>query len=196
MNGPGGTPFPPADLAKRTLRDTILTPTATLWRIHPAGRNPVFFGDDGKNRFDSSGLGICYAAANADGAFVETFGRGEPIDDAVLKARAISRLRVREEAKLVQLYGEGLAPIGATAEVTSTRDYSLSQSWATALRAHPQRPDGIAYYVSHDNSQIGYAFYERKGLLEPIGDPVMVADFSRLWELIDKYELRYHPRSD
>ncbi|MYZ48034.1 RES domain-containing protein [Propylenella binzhouense] len=189
--GFGDPPWPPEDLRDRAYRRSDLRANEVLWRVHPVGMSPVYFGRSGRYRFDAPyHTGVLYAAAAADGAFVETFGRGDPVDRRLLEDRAISRLRVPAECGCVKFHGDGLAVIRATAEVASTRNYGLSQGWAAALFEHPLTPAGICYRVRHDNDEIGYALFERVGCLE-VASTERLIDFADVWRLIEKYDIDY-----
>lgn len=110
---------------------------------------------------------MLYAAEQIEGAFAETFlrspGRTLLPRDLIVK-KALVRLRSTRALRLANLYGPGLAVLGATAEVTaSAPPYDLPQAWAAALHNHPQMFDGIAYRARHDDNEICYAFFDRSG---------------------------------
>jgi len=75
-------------------------------RVHRRDRDPLYVGRTGLSRFDAPDgeYGVLYAAADAHGAFVETFGRtgGERLVAAsVLAARALARIEAARPLRLV-----------------------------------------------------------------------------------------------
>lgn len=136
-------------------------------RMHSEHYDPLFFGTTGSNRFDDPGgrYGVLFAAEDAFGAFLESFGR-RPGRNVVswekLRMRSLALLRARQPLRLVDLTGAGLARIGATAAI-STDDYQDAQAWSRALHEHPGGPDGLRYRLKHDPSRIGVAIFERVG---------------------------------
>lgn len=162
-------PEPPADLSDRPLPLRVLAAASRLHRIHRREHEPVFFGPEGRGplfRFDDpeGRFKVCYAGEQAEAAFVEALLRepsGRLIAWSDLEARSLAELEVRRDLRLVELLGPGLRRLGATAEVASTRDYTLSQAWSRAFWAHPEKPDGILYRCRHDDSVRGVAVFNR-----------------------------------
>lgn len=158
-------PAPPADLRDRVL--PVVEDGGPWTRMHSAKNNPLFFGKTGSNRFDDpeGEYGVLYAAGDAFGAFLESFGR-RPGRNVVswekLRMRPLALVRARQPLRLVDLTGPGLARIGATAAI-STDDYREAQIWSRALHEHPEAPDGLRYRLKHDPSRIGAALFERVG---------------------------------
>ena len=142
-------------------------------RMHPVEYDPVFFGKTGLGRFDDpeSEYGVLYAAEDAFGAFVESFGRAPGrniVSWPKLRSRPLSRIGVAETGvslRMVDLTGAGLAWIGATADLTSGH-YRAAQRWSQALHEHPSEPDGLLYRLKHDPSRKGVAIFERAAGLE------------------------------
>lgn len=146
---PRGLPAPPDDLSE--LPSTKLG-TEPLWRIHAADVAPWFFDAGPDGRFNLADSGTCYLSEEPIGAFVEKFGRllrsGGVIPEPLVDMQRLSRLRP-PKANVVDLTNPkvlGLA--GLTAEIHTTTDYALTQSWALALRDVGYA--GIRYKARHD----------------------------------------------
>ena len=70
---------------------------------------------------------MLYAATDAHGAFVETFGwrTGDRIIDlSELRARGLAHITVSRILRLVDLAGEGLARLGADARLGAGDSYA------------------------------------------------------------------------
>ena len=137
----------------------------TWIRSHHRRFAPLYFGTTGLNRFDAPAgqYGTLYLAADARGAFIETFGRrlGETrVELTQVATRLLSQVEQRRPLRLVDLTGPGLSRIGADSRL-ATGDYTLSQRWALALHEHPEAPDGILYRSRHDPSRLCAAIFER-----------------------------------
>lgn len=162
-------PVPPADLPDRHLPLRVLPAGTVLHRIHGRADDALFFGPPGadpRSRFDDPDgeYGICYLGMTPEAALVETLLRSptrQLIAWSDIEARSLARVEVRRRLRLVELCGAGLRRIGATAEVTSTRDYGLSRAWSRALWQHPDRPHGLLYRCRHDDSEEGVALFDR-----------------------------------
>jgi hypothetical protein len=157
-------PPPPADLDTRTLPVVELSVDEQLVRAYKLKNTPEFYDRTSRSRFAAPDgeFGVMYAARRAHGAFAETLLRVPGlVQVSDLQARGFAFFRLLRALRLAQLCGRGLAPLGATAEVTSTADYGLSQRWALALWAHHDHVDGIAYMSRHDNHEWCYALFDR-----------------------------------
>ena len=140
-----------------------------LARIHPAGRDPLFFGpvpgSPPRGRWDAPAgeFGVCYLAEQPHIAFAETFLR-EPgttlIEESDLAPRSVAQVDVLRNLVLVSLHRPGLALIGATAAVV-TGPYAVSRAWALALHGHSRQPDGILYRARHDDDGFAIALFDR-----------------------------------
>lgn len=155
---------PPRDLHEREL--PIVRLEGPWLRLHAAGRDPVFFGRTGLNRFDDpeGEYGILYAAEDAFGAFIEVYGRGPGLNlvaETDLRRRVISELAVEGGLRLVDLTGPGAARIGATGAI-STDPHGLVRPWSRAIYEHPSSPDGIYYRLKHDLGKKGIAVFDRE----------------------------------
>jgi hypothetical protein len=137
--------------------------------MHDARHKPIFFGRTGRNRFDDpeGEYGVLYAAEDAFGAFLETFGRRPGrnlVSREKLTTRPLAGIEADRPLRLVDLTGPGLARIGATGAI-STDARERAQAWSRALYLHPSAPEGLRYRLRHDPSRIGAAIFERAGEL-------------------------------
>lgn len=195
MSDPGNHPRPPADLATRRLPVKVFK--GSWIRSHATTRGAVYFGRNARFRFDAPGqeYGVLYVARHAFGAFIETFGhdtgRDRVLDMQELRERALSRIDVLRPLRLVDLRGEGLARLGADAELL-TGAYAVSQAWSLALHDHPANVDGLVYRARHDPSQSCAAIFERAaGALDPavlLGEFASTALQGTLIEILERYE--------
>jgi hypothetical protein len=141
------------------------TQRCSTW-FYSRAKEPIYFDPSKTGRFNSPdrSFGVLYAAKRINGAFAETFlrevGRTPLPSDLVMK-KGLVRLRSRRALRLANLYGPGLARLGATSEVSSVLPYESSQAWAAALHNHPCKCDGIAYRSRLDDDEICYALFER-----------------------------------
>jgi hypothetical protein len=146
---PRGLPAPPDDLPELP---TTKLGTEVLWGIHAADVSPWLFDAGPEGRLNLADVGTCYLAGEPIGAFIEKFGRllrpGDVIPEPLVDAQRLSRLRP-PKVNIVDLTDPkvlGLA--GLTAEIHTTTDYGLTQSWASALRDAGYA--GIRYKARHD----------------------------------------------
>jgi len=143
---PGSLPSPPKDLAKRKV--SVLEFDEPLFRTHAIARAPVFFGNSGLNRFDppDGSYEVFYSGRDAFCAFIETFGRAAGtriVTTTALKSYALSELKIRRTARLVDLTQPGaLVRIGADGNLFSG-PHKDSQIWSGALHQHPIKADGL-----------------------------------------------------
>lgn len=160
---PGPLPDPPGDLARRAL--PLRTLSSPWLRLHPRGRQAVFFGRTGLGRFDAPAreFGTLYLAADVAGAFAETFGQAAErrlLALADLARRRLARIEPPRPLRLVDLTGPGLARIGADARIFAG-DHAAARRWALALHRHPRAPDGLLYPARHDPSRRAAALFDR-----------------------------------
>ena len=158
-------PEPPGNVA--SLRLLVRQVGHGWYRLHRAGRGPLYFGKQARNRFDAPAgeFGVLYVAKDAHGAFIETFGhetgRVPFVTEAELRERELCVVTATRKLGLVDLSAEGLARMGADAELTSGSDYALSRRWASALHGHPRKVDGILYRARHDPARSCAAIFDR-----------------------------------
>jgi hypothetical protein len=164
-------------------------------RSHDAAFGPIYFGRSGLNRFDAPGkqYGVLYLAADAHGAFIETFGR-QPgrliVSIGELAQRGLARVTVRRSLRLVDLSGAGLARIGADSRLVSG-SYDVSQAWALALYEHPDQPDGLLFRSRHDPSRLCAAIFDRAEdalRTRSLGSLSDAANAALLGNILDTYD--------
>jgi len=160
----GPHPDPPADLSARAL--PMRSTKRSWYRIHRLAYAPLFFGRSGDSRFDAPAgeFGVLYAAKDAHGAFIETFGHAtgvRVVDRQELSARGLARIVPRRPLRLVDLTSSGLARLGADARLTSGESYEPPHRWSLAIHEHPRAPDGLLYTARHDPSRVCVALFHR-----------------------------------
>lgn len=156
-----GHPEPPA-----SFHLNVVVVRWTWRRIHALARDPLHFGREPLNRFDAPAgqFGVLYVAKDAHGAFIETFGHATGVrfvTERELRTRGLAEVAFRRPLRLADLRSEGLARMGADAELTSGPDYALSRRWALAIHDHPRSPDGILYRARHDPARLCAAVFDR-----------------------------------
>lgn len=191
---------PPRDLHEREL--PIVRLEGPWLRLHAAGRDPVFFGRTGLNRFDDPEreFGVLYAAEDAFGAFIEVYGRDPGLNlvaETDLRRRVISELAVEGGLRLVDLTGPGAARIGATGAI-STDPHGLVRPWSRAIHEHPSSPDGIYYRLKHDLGRKGIAVFDREGIAGAVrsegrGTLVDPDNAGLLGEILEEYDFGLIP---
>jgi hypothetical protein len=156
-----GHPEPPASFRLLVVR------VAWVWcRIHPLEHDALHFGREPLNRFDAPAgeFGVLYVAKDEHGAFIETFGHATGVrfvTEKELGARGLAAIAASRPLRLADLRAEGLARMGADAELTSGPDYDLSRRWARAIHEHPRQPDGILYRARHDPARVCAGIFDR-----------------------------------
>src|SRR5215469_16180335 len=165
---PGDHPPPHPELASQTPLIFTVKKGGLLYRHHLAGRDPVYFGTSGRNRFDDPdcpavhAFGVLYTGEDPHCCFIESCGSttGVPaVSVAYLEARAMATLEVMEDLRFVDLFTTGgLTRIGADGRLF-TGSYRIAQQWSAALRSHPSNPDGIRYPSRHDHTRVAYAIF-------------------------------------
>ena len=192
-------PLPPANLVHRTPQLVTAPAGAVLHRFYSQAFDPIYFdlGRTGRLNSPDNAYGVLYTAATANGAFAETFLRQpgrQQIPDDLLAAKARVRLRATRDLRFIKLMGTGLAPIGATAEVThGGQPYDVPQAWSSALHAHPIHADGIAYTARHDDSAICYAIFQRAiSGIEEVGRDIDL-DENWFWDVAEQYSVGRAP---
>jgi hypothetical protein len=168
-------------------------------RFHDAGRAPLFFDRSVGGRLNAPDgkYGVLYVARSLAGAFAETFLR-EPgrtlLAADFLASKAYARFRVLRPLILIKLGGPGLARLGATAEVThGGLPYDVAHAWSEALRTHPAKADGIAYYARHDDEELCYALFDHTPESVAVEDREADLDVDWFWRLADRYAVGLAP---
>lgn len=186
-------PNPPSDLSVREL--PIIEIQSSWYRIHQTRYGALHFGSSGRSRFDApnEAYGVMYVAPQPQGAFIETFGSQtgiRVISEAELSLRSMSRLETRQQLRLVDLTGAGLAKLGADGRLC-TGNHRLAQQWAFELRQHPMQADGIYYRARHDPSRYCAAIFNRTSELWSIQDTRLCnsrAFSATLADILDTYD--------
>lgn len=150
----------------RELPIEIVVISCSLFRTHPIGRNALFFGRTGRNRFDApdGSYGVMYSAEDPFGAFIETFGHqtgtfAVTTDD--LRSRVLAEFRAPQSYRIADLTQSGaLVRIGTDARLFAG-EHGTAQLWSLAIYGHPSRVDGIAYPGRLDPTRRNYALFDR-----------------------------------
>jgi hypothetical protein len=193
----GGRPawrLPRPELARQRLPLVELPAGTPVVRLHTIGRDPAYFGRNGRGRFDAPDhtYGVCYLGLDDAAAFVETLLRDQDlrgISRADLKRRGLADGKLIRSIRLVEFGGPGLRQlraVGGTVHAT----YRVTQTWGQAFWAHPDQPDGIRYRSRFDDDQHCVALFDRAATalqLTP-GVPLPSAPH-RLGPLLDHYDL-------
>ena len=178
-------------------RQLILTDFSGPWfRIHKSKYGAIHFALDAINRFDDpqKEYGVLYCAEDIYGAFIETLGwstGSRDISERSLSTRSLASITSNRPLRFVDLTGNGLAHIGADAEICIGRDRHLSQRWSRALCLHPIQPDGIRYISRHDPQRICYALFEHASLkldVANIGQLNNLSLIAEIGQIIDYYK--------
>jgi hypothetical protein len=172
---------------------------SVFYRIHSRVHDPLSFGKwpagTLRNRFDDpeGTYGVCYFGHSPQAAFAESFLRRQParvVSFSHLGTHGIARVVAIRALAVVPLFGSALPKLGATAEVSATRDYTLSQAWSRALWMHPATVDGIVYRSRHDDDQGCLALFDRASDAIAVEQDVpLVADRDALARILDRYDL-------
>jgi hypothetical protein len=169
MPEPGPHPEPPADLHNKAL--PIITHGGSLFRTHLRSDAPFYFGRTGRNRFDDplGEYGVLYAARDAFGAFIETFGQAtgrRTVGVGDLKNRYLTEFYPAAPLILVDLVTSGcLARIGADSRLFAG-GRAVARHWSRAIYDHPDRPTvhGILYPARHNHTRAAVAVFNRSGV--------------------------------
>lgn len=125
-----------------------------LYRIHRVDHEAVHFSGATSGRFDpppesGAGVGTCYLGVDPLTAYVEVFGRTNPVSQAMIAKRALSQVRLSGPLLVADLTDRSLlGEVGAIPEVSVGPNYDASQRLAAELVE--DSVDGIRYYARHD----------------------------------------------
>jgi len=178
-------PAPPSDIADRKPLIHRVGANALLSRFFGKTNGPIYFdrSDQGRLNAPDGGYGVLYAAETREGSFAESFLRrigNVSIARDFVEKRAHVSLRVIDDMKLVKFFGNGLARLGATAEVIhSSPPYVIPHRWSSALHAHKDAFDGIAYSSRHNDDEICVALFDRSS--GKIHEAVRETDLDQDW---------------
>ncbi len=125
-----------------------------LYRIHRADKSAVYFSRNTSGRFDpplGSGteFGTCYLGVDRLTAYVEVFGRTNPISETLIAERALTEVVIFRPLLIADLTDRKLlGELGAIPEVSVGPDYGDSGRLAAELVENVF--DGIRYFARHD----------------------------------------------
>jgi|tagenome__1003787_1003787.scaffolds.fasta_scaffold19731580_1 hypothetical protein len=163
-----------------------------LYRVHRASHEAAFFGDDGLSRFDmvGSGVGVCYLGLRDETAFLEVFGRQQPITTQLVAERRVSELALSGDVILADLTNnQVVGKFGLTLEVSAGGDYAGPQAWSRAL--HTAGFGGLLYKARHaPGAELeSVALFGKPG----VDDSLMVENEVRAIgrDLLDRMKLNY-----
>lgn len=147
---------------RRTLRGD-----RTLYRIHRVSRGPWWFSSDGAGRFDpvGTGMGACYLAELALGAWVEVFRKRMLLAEDDVLERALLSVELGRDLRLADVTSRRALSFGVTASMGADEQYDDSQAFA--VEAVRTGFDGVRYLVRHDPAQQFYGI----ALFAPAGAP-------------------------
>ena len=199
MSGfPGHHPEPPDDLHARSL-PLITLAGADLYRGHRHSNTPLHFNRTA-GRFaspDGTSFGTLYVGEDAFTAFVEAFGQGL-VSDALglfvsegwLTTRCLCIVTATRPLRLVDLSsGTALKRLSALADSRlADGAHEVSQRWAAALWAHPERPDGLLYRARNAPDHRSIALFDRAEdvLVAPCSSNLL-RDDARLAAILDHF---------
>lgn len=193
--------LPPPDLHKREPLIVEVSPDAFLHRFYTRKNDPVHYDKSDAGRFNSpnGSFGVLYTSKTRFGAFAETFLRHPGrtlIDFELVRCKAYVRLSLTARLRFIQLAGNGLHRVGATAEVPhAPLPYAAPQAWAEALSTHPCQADGIAYHARHDDSELCYAIFDRCASVIKIAERRTNLDANWFWRLAEHYDVGIAPET-
>lgn len=183
-----------------TLPAVVVPARTVLWRVHPRGRDALWFGPDPSRppagRFDAPAheYGLCYFGDSLEVSVAETLIRGlgpiRAIARARLQERSASRVVLREPLRMAQLEGPGLVRLGASASLVHAHPYDECQRLALELWRHAEGVDGIQYRSRWDNSRLCWAVFDRARpkLGEP-GGTLWLGDPHVVLPVLDHYDI-------
>lgn len=192
---PESHPYPPDNFNEQSLPVTTVVQQA--YRLNQTRYNSsIHYDQSGMGRFEvPERLGILYLGETIEAAFIETFGRKlgtRFVSREFIRSRNLFLIQSDRPLQLVNLYGSGLAKLGADSELSSGRNYELSRSWSEAIYLHPQQVDGIRYLSRHDNTQLCWGLFERDyWLVEQNLSNLIEYDELKLLQILDRYEFGF-----
>ena len=188
-------PLPPDDFNQLSLPVSIVK-TRDYYRLNSSSfSTAIYFDKSGAGRFDEpqQSYGICYTGETLEAAFIECFGRElgvRFVSQELLRSRNLFLISNNKDLKLVDLFGSGLAKLGADSRLTGGDDYGMSRAWAEAIYHHSEQVDGIRYYSRHDNTQLCCGLFDRsqKILSEVNQGNLLDKHPQRLGKILDRYQ--------
>jgi hypothetical protein len=164
----GTSDMAPTELTERlhSIRLPLVRLPKNLIRLSQAKfADPIHWSQLGIHCFDSPGTryGVLYTSNRVETAVLEVFGDQWRKDRQVslndLKSYDVCEIEVRRSLQVVDATGKHLNRLGLDANFFATTDYSVTQSWASALMTHPQAPAGIRYNSRKNPRHINYAVF-------------------------------------
>jgi hypothetical protein len=140
------------------------------WRIHRAEHEPLRFGPSPgtvpHHRFDAPAgeYRVAYVGGTREASFAEVLLREPDVDYIAMdeiRARRLTRIRVRRAMAIVALHGPGLVRAGISAAATTGDDDPRSRQMAHRIWAGPEHPDGVTYRARHDDGEMSVALFDR-----------------------------------
>jgi RES domain. len=191
---------PGPDFASKSLPIHTVPAGSKLPRFHDVNYGPLYFNRTTDFRWNSpnGSFGVCYVGLSDEASFAETFLRDPGrsyIDLDLVASRAMSRLSAVRELRLVEMANNGLYQVGVSSLVCSITPYDLPHAWAAAIHGHPDKPDGILYRSSHDDSAYCAGLFDRAedALLDDKKPETDLIGQDWFWDLIGRYNLTIPP---
>jgi hypothetical protein len=159
--------------------------------------DPIHWSQLGIHRFDSPGArcGVLYTSNRIETAILEVFGDQWMTDRQVslsdLESFDVCEIQVRRSLRVLNTTGKHLNRLGLETNFFATMDYSVRQSWASALMTHPQVPAGIRYNSRKNPRRINYAVFG-----SPIAKSAVrverrysLVNYARLFRFLFRYDV-------
>lgn len=169
----------------------ILRAGTAVFRVHTLTRDPVALNRTPRpsrisgGRFDSmdGAYGCIYVGDSAATAIAETLCRDLPLTGEArlvpwtrIAQRALSRLTVMRDVRVLSLHGPALTQVGAPLALTKcgAQEYETTRTWADALRRWVPQAQGFSYRPRHDEDGLTWVLFEE--VLEVADDPVPLTE--------------------
>lgn len=142
-----------AQIALRIPRDSTHV-GRVLYRIHRADKGAVHFSRNTSGRVDPSlgsgaQFGTCHLGVERLAAYVDVFGRTNPISETMIAERALTEVTTSQPLLIADLTDRKLfGELGAIPQVSVGPSYGDSRRLAVELVENCV--DGIRYYARHD----------------------------------------------
>jgi hypothetical protein len=187
---------PPSDFQARKLRLTSC-PKVVIRLSKKKHPDPVFWSKQGRFRLDSptADFGVLYTAQDLKTAILEVWGDAWSVNRFLsiseIEAYRACTLAINPRAKLADCTGAQLNLLGTDSGFFASLEYPITQEWARAIMAHPQKPEGI-YYHSRKNPQLfNYAFFGRPDTIPKVTvkNEVDLVNYPDLFDLLDELKV-------
>ncbi len=184
-------PEPPVRKPRGRTVLRVLPAGTSVFRIHTAGREPAALNHTARpsrisgGRFDSDdgSYGDIYVGDSPATAIAETLCRDLPLSGAArlvpwtrIAGRALTRLTVVRDVKVLSLHGPALTQVSAPLALTKSgaQSYETTRAWANALRRWVPRAEGFAYRPRHDEDGLTWVLFV--DTLEVADEPVLLTE--------------------